>query len=259
MRLTYSICYLFLGEALPIFSFSPPIQIQQQHNQKILLSHSFFSSSSSSSSLYAKIPITDDGGVQKEILFDGQGEVYPTGSKITMSYSGSLGDANWSAEEVVSCWLKEQQGLDQLSDGFVEQEIDEAKLTNLDVFTEDFVSSNLGVTNKIQCKKLVMAAKRLANTRNEFTTGHVSDTNPEYSYEVGSGKLIRGMELGVASMKPGEWAVISVRSDYGYGSEGYRKSNGDVMVPPFATLNFEVQLLPTEITEILDDEDDEFV
>ena len=208
--------------------------------------------------MMAKIQLTDDGGVQKEILFDGEGEPYSSGSKIVMSYSGSLGEAKWSAKEVVDCWLREQQGLDQLSDAFLDQDIDEVKLTDLNIFTEDFVSSSLEVSNKIQCKKLVMAAKRLANTRGEFTTGQVFDTNPEYSYEVGSSKLIRGMEIGIASMKPGEWAVISVRSDYGYGAEGYRKANGEVMVPPFATLNFEIQLLPTEITE-LSDEEEEYV
>lgn len=203
--------------------------------------------------------LTEDGGVRKEILFEGSGKPYllpgAAGTKLTISYTGSLGDPKWSTEEVVSCWLKEQQGLDHLQDVFLEEEIDESKLTDPEAFTEDFVTTELGVTAKIQCKKLVLAAKRLATTRQELPAGHVFDSNPEYSYEVGSNKLIKGMEIGLASMKPGEWALVTVRSDYGYGSEGYRKPNGDVVVPPFATLIFEIQLFPTDISEIEGEDD----
>eukprot|EP00980_Cylindrotheca_fusiformis_P010467 scaffold2322_cov135-Cylindrotheca_fusiformis.AAC.26 len=206
-----------------------------------------------------QIQLTGDGGVQKEILFEGNGEPFllpgAAGTRLTISYAGSLGVPNWSSEEVVSCWLKEQQGLDHLQDLFLDIGIDEAKLTNPEFFTEDFVTKELGVTAKIQCKKLVLAAKRLASTRQELPKGHVFDSNPEYSYELGSNKLIKGMEIGLSSMTPGEWALITVRSDYGYGSEGYRKANGDVIVPPFATLVFEIQLLPTEISEIEGEDD----
>jgi hypothetical protein len=197
--------------------------------------------------------------VQKSILFEGSGEPYllpgAAGTELTISYEGSLGTAQWSPEEVISCWLKEQQGLDHLQEAFLTNNINEAKLTDPEVFNEEFVTSELGVTAKIQCKKLVMAAKRLAKTRQEFPAGHVFDSNPEYSHKVGSNKLIKGMEIGLASMKPGEWSLITVRSDYGYGSEGYRKANGDVVVPPFATLVFEIQLLPTGISEIEGEDD----
>jgi hypothetical protein len=197
--------------------------------------------------------------VQKEILFEGGGEPYllpgAAGTELIISYAGSLGTADWSPEEVVSCWLKQQQGLDHLQEAFLDNAIDEAKLTNPEVFTEDFVTSELDVTAKIQSKKLVMAAKRLATTRQELPVGHVFDSNPEYSHELGSNKLIKGMEIGLASMKSGEWALITVRSDYGYGSEGYRKADGDVVVPPFATLVFEIQLFPTGISEIEGEDD----
>jgi FKBP-type peptidyl-prolyl cis-trans isomerase len=51
------------------------------------------------------------------------------------------------------------------------------------------------------------------------------------------------MRLGIENMRVGEKANIICRSDYAYGAEGMRKSNGDVLVPPFATLCFEVSLL----------------
>jgi FKBP-type peptidyl-prolyl cis-trans isomerase len=49
------------------------------------------------------------------------------------------------------------------------------------------------------------------------------------------------MQAGITNMKPGETAQLKVRSDYAYGSDGYRKRNGDVMVPPFATLYFQIK------------------
>ena len=153
--------------------------------------------------------------------------------------------------KAVDCWLLEQQGLDHLQDGFLKYEITEAKLTDTDnFFTEEFVRDSLGVENKIVCKKSIMAAKRLQKAREEFPNGTEFDSNDSYSFTlVGSTtssstkrKVIQGMELGVSSMKPGEVAKLKIRSDYAYGPEGYRKSNGDVMIPPFATLLFEITL-----------------
>lgn len=230
--------FLYAVAASGAFAFAPSaLQVRQ-------------SKSSLAISLPNKEYLTEDGGVQKEILFDGNGDIAEAGTKLIMSYSGSLGVNNWNPQEVVDCWLMEQQGLDHLKDAFLQNNIDESKLTNADEFTEDFVTNALDVQAKIQCKKLVLAAKRLATTREELPYGHMFDSNPEYSYELGSNKLIKGMEMGLATMKPGEWSIITIRSDYGYGSEGYRKANGDVVVPPFATLNFEVQLYPEGVTDL---------
>lgn len=55
--------------------------------------------------------------------------------------------------------------------------------------------------------------------------------------------MIKAMELAVRSMKVGERALLVCRSDYGYGAEGLRTGKGDVMVPPFATLCFELNLV----------------
>ena len=41
----------------------------------------------------------------------------------------------------------------------------------------------------------------------------------------------------------GERVVVICRSDYGYGKEGLRTSKGDVIVPPFATLCFDLTLV----------------
>jgi hypothetical protein len=45
------------------------------------------------------------------------------------------------------------QGLDHISDSFVKVGIDGNKLMDTAFFTEGFVTNELGVSNKIQCKK----------------------------------------------------------------------------------------------------------
>ena len=55
--------------------------------------------------------------------------------------------------------------------------------------------------------------------------------------------MIRAMDLAVSSMSVGERAKLICRSDYAYGSEGLRSAKGDIIVPPFATLCFELKLI----------------
>lgn len=190
--------------------------------------------------------LTTDGGVRKRIVSTSEADPYSDGTVATISYKGTLAASDWTAEEINRCWLAEQQGYKddtELQANFIENNIDEATLTNLESFTESFVQDTLGITAKIQCKKLIMAAKRLATTRSEFPVGTEFDSQDNYEVIIGpDGKVISGMKLGIAKMAPGETALLRIRSDYGYGGEGYRKRNGDVMVPPFATLEFEITL-----------------
>ena len=223
------------------------ISLQQTRQTPFLHLTSKLHQSSSSDADW--IDLTSDGGVQKKLLSsnDGPGDLLETDSTVTIQYTGTLVESNWTPQEVVSCWLSEQQGLDDLKDAFLEHAIDEATLTNVDnngKFTEAFVTDTLGVSQKIKCKKLVLAAKRLKTTRDEFPAGTEFDQNDNFTVVVGpKGKVIAGMKLGIASMAVGESCELRIRSDYGYGSEGYRTSKGEVMVPPFATLHFQVTVL----------------
>ena len=47
---------------------------------------------------------------------------------------------------------------------------------------------------------------------------------------------------GVLAMKYGERAVLTISSDYGYGDRGFPG-----VIPPKATLNFDVELLEDEL------------
>lgn len=180
---------------------------------------------------------------------EGDGTLAQSGQTVEIDYVGTLGEIDWDVEGVISCWLLSQQGLDGLADGFRDANIDSTKLMDTTFFTEAFVADTLGVSNKIQIKKLVMASKRLAKAVQEYPAGTQFDSNQDrnegapYSFVLGNKKAIRAMELAVASMKQGERAELKCRTDYAYGKEGIRKANGDVMVPEYATLCFDISLL----------------
>ena len=53
--------------------------------------------------------------------------------------------------------------------------------------------------------------------------------------------MIKGWDIGFASMKPGERAILRIKPEYGYGSTGAGAS-----IPPNSTLEFDVELLSYE-------------
>jgi hypothetical protein len=194
--------------------------------------------------------------VRKRITKEGSGDLPAPGSTVSIEYKGTLAsypdEEYWTPNDVVECWLSEQQGLQDLADAFVEQDVDSKKLLDPDIFQEDFVSASLGVFNKIQYKKLVMAAKRLAKERQEFQTADDLEFDSSkrlgkpYIFPLGKNKAIHAMDMAVGSMKLGEQCEIITRCDYAYGKEGLRTSKGDMRIPPFATLKFEIELVKIE-------------
>ena len=59
-----------------------------------------------------------------------------------------------------------------------------------------------------------------------------------FKFKLGVGEVIKGWDIGVASMKVGEKCELIIKSDYGYGDKGAGK-----VIPGKSTLIFEVELL----------------
>lgn len=64
------------------------------------------------------------------------------------------------------------------------------------------------------------------------------DRAKAFEFTIGQGQVIKGWDEGFASMLVGEKAMLTIRSDYGYGKNG-----SPPKIPGDATLNFEVELL----------------
>ncbi len=64
------------------------------------------------------------------------------------------------------------------------------------------------------------------------------DRNQPFDFKLGAGMVIKGWDQGVEGMKIGEVRMLTIPSDLAYGDRG---AGG--VIPPKATLKFEVQLL----------------
>ena len=80
------------------------------------------------------------------------------------------------------------------------------------------------------------------------------DRNEPFKFQLGIGQVIKAWDLGFATMKKGEKAMIIAKSEYAYGKNGSPPT-----IPPDATLQFEVELLdffdkPKSISEMTNEE-----
>ena len=89
--------------------------------------------------------------------------------------------------------------------------------------------------------------KVVVNYTGTLEDGSVFDSslNPDrepFTFTLGVGSVIKGWDLGVKGMKVGGKRKLTIPSDLGYGDKG-----GGNIIPPGATLIFEVELLEVEV------------
>jgi len=185
--------------------------------------------------------LTDDGGVKMRVLSASPGAPRPVaGDAVTVDYLGCLGARAWSVEDVVACWLPDQCAEALMPDLFRSFDIDGARLSDPGFLTAEFAAQGLGL-GTARASNLRRAARELADDDAKHPPGRAFDKNT-FAMTLTAGGAIRAFELALREMRVGETAELVARSDYAYGKEGIRQGR-EVLVPPYATVNFELTLL----------------
>mmetsp|Transcript_50422 Transcript_50422/g.107388 ORF Transcript_50422/g.107388 Transcript_50422/m.107388 type:complete len:261 (+) Transcript_50422:70-852(+) len=190
--------------------------------------------------------LADDGGVKMRVISSpndspSAGAEDFKGKDVTVEYVGSIASRDWSADDVIACWLPDQ-GLPPLAPKLFDAfGIDGKKLTNAKKFNRKFVFQGLGVLKDAKIDALLSAAKDLGASEKTHPPGTVFDKN-RFTFRLGKGMSVRAFDLAVKEMRVGETASLVARCDYAYGGRGLRGS-GTFLVPPYATVQFDVTLV----------------
>ncbi|RLN63384.1 hypothetical protein BBJ29_001738 [Phytophthora kernoviae] len=104
----------------------------------------------------------------------------------------------------------------------------------------DFIKERLeeGCPTFVQYVGRLLDGSIFDTTRDIIDEKHVGGTDDPFEFQLGREKVIKGWDIGVATMAVGEVARFIISPQYAYGSEGFAPK-----VEPDETLDFEIELL----------------
>lgn len=110
------------------------------------------------------------------------------------------------------------------------------QLTADDGVQKKILREGAGECPKVNHKVHVHYVGTLLSDGSEFDSSRKRNT--PFTFTLGVGQVIRGWDIGVASMRQGELAELTCRAEYAYG-----KAGSPPTIPANATLMFQVELL----------------
>lgn len=113
---------------------------------------------------------------------------------------------------------------------------DVAELERIDVATGEGAPAAAGDTVVVHYTGWLHDRNAADRRGAKFDSSH--DRGQPFMFELGAGRVIRGWDEGVAGMRPGGTRELRIPAWLGYGANGAGK-----VIPPGASLVFEVELL----------------
>jgi FKBP-type peptidyl-prolyl cis-trans isomerase FkpA len=128
----------------------------------------------------------------------------------------------------------QQQGETGMSDNVADSEITELQIT--DVVNGDGATAQAGQEVIVHYTGWLYDTSQPDNKGAKFDSS--VDRGDPFSFPLGAGRVIQGWDQGFAGMQIGGKRILVIPPDMGYGASG---AGG--VIPPNATLLFEVELL----------------
>jgi peptidylprolyl isomerase len=154
---------------------------------------------------------------------------------------------------VIGSWLKKTPQVENVNQSAPEEQVVENKDLPEQATTPADTGKKINKVTTIQGMKIETTKEgtgveikngqtAVVHYTGKLTDGTTFDSSKTrgtpFEFPLGAGMVIKGWDMGVLGMKVGEIRMLTIPSDLGYGERG---AGG--VIPPNATLVFEVELL----------------